>query len=86
LNVVNEQAELQRERIRQLESAVGDNRNIAKGRYLELPEVGGQVTIETLLKFLKRKELSKYHSALMELINRYEYQLAELKSSYMEER
>ena len=30
--------------------------------------------------------MSKYHEALMELINRYEYQLAELKSSYMEEK
>ena len=32
-----------------------------KSRYVELPESDDNVTIEVVLKFLKKKELKKYH-------------------------
>ena len=43
-------------------------------------------TVEELLKLLNRKELSNYHQALMELINRYEQRISELTNSFIYER
>lgn len=40
-------------------------------------------TVEELLKLLNRKELSNYHQALMELINRYEQRISELTNSFI---
>jgi hypothetical protein len=44
------------------------------------------VTIETILKFFKKKELNKYHQALMDLISQYEFRISELNNSFKQEK
>lgn len=42
--------------------------------------------MEELLKFLNKKEMVKYHQALIELITRYEKKISELNKEYLSER
>jgi chromosome segregation and condensation protein ScpB len=52
-----------------------------KINFLFKPNGKDSVTVEELLKLLKRKELAHYHQALMELINKYEHRISELTAS-----
>jgi chromosome segregation and condensation protein ScpB len=57
-----------------------------KMKFLFRPNGKDTVTVEELLKLLKRKELANYHQALMELISKYEQRISELTNSYLYER
>lgn len=54
-----------------------------KMKFILKPNGKETVTVEELLKLLKRKELAHYHQALMELISKYEQRISELTNSYL---
>ena len=49
-----------------------------KIKFIFRPNGKDTVTVEELLKLLKRKEVAHYHQALMELISKYETRISEL--------
>jgi chromosome segregation and condensation protein ScpB len=70
------------------EKALGEQNDLLRDRISLLLKPNGKdtVTVEELLKLLKRKELAHYHQALMELISKYEQRISELTNSYIYER